>query len=260
MTEPARHRFYGELARWWPLLSPVEDYAQEAAFFARLLRSAQTPVQNVLELGSGGGSNAAHLKTAFRMTLVDLEPGMVAVSQVLNPELEHHVGDMRTLRLGREFDAVFVHDAIMYMTSIQDLRAAVDTAFLHCRPGGVAVFAPDSISETFAPSTDCGGSDGLDGTAARLLEWTWDPDPHDSLVRTEYAFLLRRPDGSVEVVHETHVNGVFTRDEWRATLDGAGFSVEEVAERTGDAREPRVIFVGHRPPEPPVAERSAPEA
>jgi hypothetical protein len=139
---------------------------------------------------------------------------------------------MRTLRLSRQFDAVFVHDAVMYMTSLQDLHAAVRTAFVHCRPSGVAVFAPDSIGETFAPSTDCGGSDGPEGVGARLLEWTWDPDPNDSLVRTDYVFLLRGPDRQVEVVHETHVNGVFTRDEWRATLDAAGFSVEEVAERT----------------------------
>ena len=30
---------------------------------------------------------------------------------------------MRNVRLGRTFDAVFVHDAIMYMTTEVDLRA-----------------------------------------------------------------------------------------------------------------------------------------
>ena len=32
------------------------------------------------------------------------------MSRSINPECEHVQGDMRTLRLGREFDAVFVHD------------------------------------------------------------------------------------------------------------------------------------------------------
>ena len=30
-------RLYGELAAWWPLLSAPADYAEEAAFFKRLL-------------------------------------------------------------------------------------------------------------------------------------------------------------------------------------------------------------------------------
>ena len=51
-----RHRMYGELASWWPLISPPEEYAEEAAFAASLLRSANSPTRTVLELGSGGGS------------------------------------------------------------------------------------------------------------------------------------------------------------------------------------------------------------
>jgi len=50
-----KHRFYGDLARWWPLISPPEDYAEEAAFAASVIRTASIPVRDVLELGSGGG-------------------------------------------------------------------------------------------------------------------------------------------------------------------------------------------------------------
>lgn len=116
-------RTYGELAPWWPLFSAVEDYEEEAAFAADLLRSAEIEVREVLELGSGGGHNASYLKAQFDMTLVDLSPDMLRVSQAANPELEHVVGDMRDVRLGRTFDAVFVHDAVAYMTSRDDLSA-----------------------------------------------------------------------------------------------------------------------------------------
>ena len=101
------------------------------------------PVREVLELGSGGGHVALHLKQRFAMTLVDLSEDMLAVSRRLNPECEHLQGDMRTVRLGRTFDAVFVHDAVDYMTTEADLRRAIETAFAHCRPGGIAVFVPD---------------------------------------------------------------------------------------------------------------------
>ena len=110
--EPGVPRFYGELAIWWPLISPLEDYEEEASFAATLLSSASIPVAEVLELGSGGGHNASYLKARFAMTLVDLSEEMLDVSRRLNPDCEHLAGDMRSVRLGRSFDAVFVHDAI----------------------------------------------------------------------------------------------------------------------------------------------------
>ena len=173
-------RLYNDLASWWPLLSPPEDYAEEAEFYRRLLvEASDPPPRTLLELGSGGGNNASFLKAHFELTLVDRSPGMLAVSRALNPTCEHVEGDMRTVRLGRVFDAVFIHDAVCYMTSEEDLRAAMATVVIHCRPGGVALFAPDAVTETFRPSTDHGGVDGA-GRALRYLEWTWDPDPSDT--------------------------------------------------------------------------------
>jgi SAM-dependent methyltransferase len=240
-------RFYGDLAEWWSLISAPEEYAEEAAFAGTVLASASVPVGEVLELGSGGGNNAVHLKGQFDMTLVDLSEAMLDVSRSLNPECRHRQGDMRTVRLGRTFDAVFVHDAVCYMTTEADLRAAVETAFVHCRPGGIAVFMPDDTTETFAEDTEHGGNDGAGGRGARYLAWSWDPDPADTWTLTEYAFLLRRSDGSVEVVHETHRLGLFGREDWLRLLAEVGFVAESVAEVTSDDRRPREIFIGRRP-------------
>jgi hypothetical protein len=44
------------------------------------------------------------------------------------------------VRLGLQFDCVFVHDAVVYMLTERDLRQAIETAFVHCRPGAVAVY------------------------------------------------------------------------------------------------------------------------
>ena len=247
MPESPAYRFYGELAVWWPLISPPEEYAEEAAYIAMLLGRASIRVREVLELGSGGGHNAFHVKDAFAMTLVDLSVEMLTVSRRLNPGCEHVQGDMRTVRLGRAFDAVFVHDAVDYMVSEADLARAVETAFVHCRPGGVAVFVPDSVRETFEEETDHGGNDGADGRAVRYLDWTWDPDPADTWALTEYAFLLREADGSVRVVHETHRFGVFGREDWLRLLSEAGFEAEAVTEETDEDRTPRQVFVAHRP-------------
>jgi SAM-dependent methyltransferase len=240
-------RFYGELAEWWPLISPPGEYAEEAAYAAILLRDGDPPVRTVLELGSGGGHNAVHLKADFVLTLVDLSPAMVAMSERLNPECEHLVGDMRTVRLDREFDAVFVHDAVQYLTTEADLAAAVETSFVHLRPGGVAVFMPDEIRETYEAGADHGGTDGEDGRGVRYLEWSWDPDPDDDEYSTEYAFLLREVDGSVRAVHETHRLGLFPEARWLAILRAAGFEPRAITEVTTEDRPPRRVFVARKP-------------
>ena len=241
------YRFYADLASWWPVISPREDYQEEAEVYAGLLEEASIPVRQVLELGSGGGHNASYLKQHFEMILVDLSAEMLAVSRRLNPECDHTRGDMRSIRLGRDFDAVFIHDAVTYMLSEDDLRAVMETAFLHCRPGGTVVVAPDDVRETYAAGTDYGGSDGPDGRAARYLEWSWDPDPADTETVTEYVFLLRSPGGAVEVVHETHRFGLFGRDDWLRHLAEAGF-VRTAVQNVRLAGEQYELFVGHRPP------------
>jgi SAM-dependent methyltransferase len=240
------YRFYGELAHWWPLVSPPDDYQEEAVELADLLVSASIPVREVLELGSGGGHNAVHLRERFTLTLVDLAPEMLEVSRRLNPGCDHVVGDMRTVRLGRRFDAVLVHDAIDYMTSQDDLRQALVTAFEHCRPGGILVLAPDHTAETFLPGTDHGGTDAPDGHGVRYLEWTVDPDSSDTEITTEYAFLLRYPGGSVRAVHETHTTGLFDRATWLRLLAEAGFAAERVSESNPGDRTPRDVFLGRR--------------
>src|SRR5262245_35687518 len=118
-------KMYDDLASWWPLLSPASEYEEEANFYRTALESVCAELCTVLELGSGGGHNASHLKAYWKMTLVDLSDGMRALSQALNPECEHVAGDMRTVRLGRTFDAVFVHDAVSYMTTEADLFSAI---------------------------------------------------------------------------------------------------------------------------------------
>jgi SAM-dependent methyltransferase len=218
-------RLYGDLASWFHLLTAPQEYEDEAELYRQLLvDAADRPIRTVLELGSGGGNNASHLKAHFAMTLTDLSPEMLAISRDLNPECEHIEGDMRTLRLGREFDAVFVHDAIDYMTTVEDLGAVIETAFVHCRAGGVALFVPDYVRERFEPRTSHGGNDAGD-RGLRYLEWDWDPDPADDTYLVDFAYLLRDGD-RVTVEHDRHVCGVFPRDRWLDLFRDAGFRAE----------------------------------
>jgi len=224
----ATPKLYREYAEWWPLLSAPEEYVEEATEYTRLLLGASNgDASTVLELGSGGGNNASHMKRTFDLTLVDRSPQMLAVSRALNPECEHVEGDMRTVRLGRTFDAVFVHDAIAYILSEEDLAAVFATAFEHTKPGGVALFVPDYVSETFEAAADHGGHDGPD-RALRYLEWTWDPDPNDTTHRMDLTYVFHEPDGSVHVELDQHVCGLFPRATWLGLIEKTGFEVRAV--------------------------------
>ena len=221
-------KLYESLADWWPVISPPSEYAEEAALYVDMIRSAvRGPVREVLELGSGGGNNASHMKHAFDMTLVEPADGMREVSRALNPECTHLPGDMRTVRLGRAFDAVFVHDAIMYMTTEDDLRAALATVAAHLAPGGVALVAPDATTETFAEATEHGGGEDASGRRARYLQWTLAPGkPGETSFETHYSFLLREPDGTVRAVYDAHREGLFPRAAWLRLFGEVGLAAE----------------------------------
>jgi SAM-dependent methyltransferase len=251
MTEPKPTaegpKLYADLAAWWPLLSPPGDYVEEATFYALILQAySHDPVRSLLELGSGGGNNASHLKQKFRLTLVDSSRQMLEISRRLNPEAEHIEGDMRTIRLDREFDAVFIHDAICYMTSERELRQAIETAAAHCRPGGVVLLAPDHLRETFTESTRHGGTTGEQG-ALRFLAWTHDPDPDDSSYVVEYAYILRDPAGTVRVEHDRHVEGLFSRDVWTRLISEAGLEPQVVTFPQSIHGAPVEVFVCGKP-------------
>jgi trans-aconitate methyltransferase len=221
------HRLYSDLTSWYRLVDPVADHEDEAASyqqgFERVLGDRPA---TLLELGAGAGHNAYFLKRRFACTLTDVSPAMQALSLELNPECEHLTGDMRSMRLNRTFDAVFVHDAVMYLTTEEDLAAAIDTAAVHTAPGGVAIYAPDFVREALREMTEV--IEGAEGDRAmRCVAWTWDPDPSDSTYVVDYAYLLREG-ASVAAVHDRHVEGVFPRATWVRLLTEGGFDVEGI--------------------------------
>jgi SAM-dependent methyltransferase len=220
-------RLYHELASWFHLLTAPEDYAEEAEFYRKTIVSAcSKPPRTLLELGSGGGNNASHLKAHFTMTLVDFSPDMLEVSKSLNPECDHIQGDMRSIRLGRLFDAVFIHDAISHIINEKDLRSTIETAFVHCKPSGVALFCPDFVRENFRPFTKSGGHDA-GKRSMRYLEWNRDPNPDDNTYITDFAYLLREGE-HIRCEYDRMVMGLFGREDWLRLITEVGFQARPI--------------------------------
>jgi SAM-dependent methyltransferase len=238
---------YSDLAPWFHLLTHPSDYEDEAAFVSRVVDGViEGEARTLLELGSGGGNNASHLRARFECTLTDLSPDMLALSRTLNPECEHLEGDMRTLRLGRTFDVVFIHDAVSYLTAESDLRAAIETAAVHVRPGGVVVLTPDATTEIFTPKTDHGGHDGPDGRSLRYLEWIHAPEEGSSTYVTDYAIVARGPGEELRVVHDRHTLGLFPEATWRRLIVDCGLELVDTTVENPYELE-QAAFVARRP-------------
>ena len=240
-------RIYDDLTSWYRLIDPLDDHLDEATVYAKALADAvDGEGGTLLELGAGAGHNAFFMKQRFSCTLTDISPKMQALSKEINPECEHLPGDMRTLRLGREFDAVFVHDAVCYMTTWNELSEAAATAFVHTRPGGAALFAPDYVRERFHDASALLSADS--GTRSlRGLEWAWDPDPADTRYQVEYSFLLRE-NGEVTAARDQHTEGLFSVSEWTGILESAGYLVSLVERPLDEDGQTDRVFVCRRPP------------
>ncbi|MSQ41206.1 MAG: class I SAM-dependent methyltransferase [Dehalococcoidia bacterium] len=221
------NRLYKELAYLWPLISPPEEYAKEAGYWRNALRAKLGPGRHpILELGVGGGHNLSHLTWEFQATAVDISKEMLSLSMKLNPGVEHIVGDMRSVRLGRTFKAVIVHDAIDYMLTEADLRAAFQTARAHLKEGGVFITAPDCYPENFPGTQVWHRTFRRDGLEVTFIEYETDPDPMDTTTESMFLYLIKEQ-GRLRVEQDRHVSGLFPLETWLRLLGDAGFKTEQ---------------------------------
>ncbi len=221
MTTP---RLYGDLVWVWPFISPPEDYPEEVETFrARFVRHGVPDGAHVLHLGCGGGSIDWHLKRHYRVTGVDVSRTMLAHARSVNPEVEYLEGDIRDVRLGRAFDAVLLHDAVAYMTTPADLRAAYATAAAHLAPGGVLVTLPEELRSQFRQHRVDSETRTRGDVSVTSVIVDYDPDPADTTCETTYVFLIRQPGRPLQVEVDTHLVGLYELDDVLATLRAVGF-------------------------------------
>ena len=244
-------RLYHELSYLWPIISPPGEYAGEAAHWRRILKDNLGPAEHkikhhILELGAGGGHNLSHLTQDFQATAVDISAPMIGLSKKLNPTVQHHLGDMRTLRLGRTFDAVLIHDAIGHMLTEADLRSTFATAKDHLRPGGILLVAPDWVKEEFAGPRLFLWSRGNADTKVTIQEYLHDPDINDSQIESIYCYMIKR-NGSVAIERDVHVNGLFLASTWSVLMEETGFAAERVILPGNEGGYGRNMFVGTVP-------------
>jgi trans-aconitate methyltransferase len=218
---------YGPVSWIWPIMSPPEDYIEEATHYLDYLRLfAKIPVHTLLDLGCGGGHNDWTLKKEVQVTGVDISKDMLTLAKKLNPECQYLDGDMRTVRLGELFDAVLLHDSVNYMLTSEDLKAAFRTCYEHLKPGGTMLTCIEQTPERFRQHSVSHKTRIKDDIELTYVEHYYDPDTSDTTYESTFIYLIRKA-GALESYIDRHLCGMFPAESWVEWLKGAGFQVHQ---------------------------------
>ena len=230
-------RLYSDLAWLWPIISPPADHIRKNKQFSEMIQ-AQCPggVRTLLHLGCGGGHDDFTLKRHFEVTGVDVSAAMLELARRLNPEVDYHLGDMRTVRLEKTFDSVIIGDSSNYMLTREDLLAAFRTAFVHLRPGGILLTMAEETSDSFQQDKTLCSTHVQGDVEVTFVQNYYDPDPRDTTYEVTLLFLVRRH-GQLAIGVDRHKLGLFGLDTWREILGEAGFTVKQAELRVWDVEE-----------------------
>lgn len=196
-----------------------KDYAAEAAEVAALVRERNPDARTLLDVACGTGAHLVHLREGFEVEGVELSRHMASRARARLPGVEVHEGDMRLFSLGQTFDAVTcLFSSIGYTRTIEDLGRAVAAMAGHLAPGGVLVvdgwLTPDQWDDGHV---DAVAAEAPGRAVARTCR-SW------RLGRTsvlDMTWVVTTPAGT-DTFAERHELGLFTRDEARTALGGAG--------------------------------------
>jgi len=215
---------FSRTAELYDLFYDWKDYAQEAERVRDLVRAHNPAALSLLDVACGTGRHLEALSQWFRVEGVDLDEGLLTAAARRLPGVPLHVGDMRRLRLGRQFDAVTcLFSSIGYVRTLYGLRQAIRSMARHVAPGGVLIVEPWYAPGAFDPN-HIGRVITVErpGLAAVRMNGS---RVEGRLSIMDMHYLIARP-GSVEHVVEIHRLGLFSDDEYRVTLADAGLAVE----------------------------------
>jgi SAM-dependent methyltransferase len=218
---------YNELAWTEDWLADPAGCEEEAGKYVDLIRSnAATPPATMLHLGSGAGGMDRVFKRHVAVTGVDLSAGMLARARAAHPEIEYIEGDMRSLRLGRQFDIVAIPDAIDYMASLEDLDRAIGTAKRHVKPGGLLLVI-GKTAETFQDNNFAYVGE-RDDVHVTLLENNHVDRRRPNTYEATFVYLVRQG-GTLDVHIDRHVLGLFSQADWERVFHRHEFELRQSA-------------------------------
>lgn len=229
-TKPAR-RFaalepYVESAAIYDLLyagGGLKDFAADSRSVHDLVQRHVPDAHTLLDVACGTGLHLSHLREWYEVSGVDRSSQMLAIARTrLGDRVPLHIGDMRTLDLGRTFDAVTcLFSSISYMTTERDLFAAYERFAAHLNPGGVLVVdgwvRPEAWKDDYRAAPDYATDGELQ--VVRLTHTSRD----DRIARLDIHHLVHDASGIHHFV-ERHTSMLVPTETYIAAAEAAGLT------------------------------------
>lgn len=237
MTTPV---FCSQYADQYDLLYSDKDYQAECDQIEDVFRRyAKGSIETILDMGCGTGSHAIPLaKRGYRVVGVDRSADMLsharekakAAFSMRVPDIPTFVeGDVRTVDVGQQFDAVLMMFAVLgYQLTNQDVLAALGTVRKHLKAGGLFVcdvwYGPAVLA--IRPSERVKVIPTADGKLIRVASGTLDTYRHLCEVR----YHLWRLSGSrvISETEESHQMRYFFPQELALFFSQAGLTVIDI--------------------------------
>ncbi|MBA4383622.1 MAG: SAM-dependent methyltransferase [Anaerolinea sp.] len=133
----------------YDLLYKDKDYESECDLLEQAFqRYSKEPVRTILDLGCGTGNHSIPLaRRGYQVHGVDLSENMLshAVEKAQKETTKYpsvfSQGDVRSVDLGNQFDAVLMMFAVLgYQLTNEDVLAALRTVRKHLKPDGLFIF------------------------------------------------------------------------------------------------------------------------
>lgn len=227
-TKKNEWKAYSDLAWTESLVYPPLEDLEEVELFSKLIKkNSKINTETLLHIGCGSGIYDYTFKKHFKVTGLDISEKMLEIAIKRNPEVEYNHGDMRTIKLGKKFDAVILPESIGYMTTTEDLKKAICSANKHLKPGGVLLICAN-IKETFKSNNFVYTGEKGD-IEITIFENNYISRENDSIYEATIIYLIRDK-GKLETFIDIHKLGLFDKKTWYSILKGEGFEVKETKE------------------------------
>jgi len=219
------------------------DSSTEVAFIDSIIRNALPRPVTLLEVACGTGGILASLAGTYRVTGLDISPGMLAVARGKLPAgTPLHVADMSCFELDAKFDAIIcVYHGINHLVEFPSWTGFFDCACGHLNDGGVLVFDIITIDTLKMMTGSPEMVQQFDGHSLHLTVRA----AGESVFDWDIKVLAAQRDGRREVLTEVIRTASFPPEEIRNALSErfAGIEIIESDGGVGGDGENRIWFV-----------------
>src|SRR5450759_1441931 len=220
---------YEKSARIYDLLyvgTGIKDYEAESAELRRMIEESSPGARTLLDVACGTGAHLAALSRWYEVEGADISPAMLAVARGRVPGVALHQADMRTIDLGKTFDAVIcLFSSIGYITDPKEMRSTVARLAAHVAPGGVLILdgwvRPDAWRAGNRPEPEIARDS--ETTVCRLAS-SW---RKVSITEMDMHHLVQTADG-VEYFIEHHRLALTATEDYVTAVESAGLSARVI--------------------------------